>query len=95
MPKIRQCHIQRILLARLKNKLTLCSIPGVVNVIGFKTVPQDRGLPEDTEVLLLCSVTGEDLNKLVWIRASDSSKCNQKSMTRQGYCNERFSRTSL
>ena len=62
-------------MAKSKNKLTLCSIPGVVNVIGFNTVPQDRGLPEDGEVSLLCSVIGEDLNKLVWIRASDSSKC--------------------
>jgi hypothetical protein len=48
-----------------------------VNVIGFNTVPQDMGVPEDGEVSLLCSVIGEDLNKLVWIRASDSSKCKK------------------
>ena len=46
---------------------------GVVNVIGFKTVPQSKGLPLNGEVSLLCSVIGDGLTQLAWVRA-DSSK---------------------
>lgn len=41
---------------------------GVVNVVGFETVPQDKGLSVGGEVSLLCSATGDGLEKLVWMR---------------------------
>ena len=45
----------------------------MVNVVGFKTVPQSKGLPLNGEVSLLCSVIGDGLTQLAWVRA-DSSK---------------------
>ena len=44
-----------------------------MNVISFETVPEDTSLSVGREVSLLCSVIGDDLNKLIWVR-TDSGK---------------------
>ena len=44
-----------------------------MNVISFETVPEDTSLSVGGEVSLLCSVIGEGLNKLIWVR-TDSGK---------------------
>ena len=42
-------------------------------MIGFETVPEDRSLSVGGEVSLLCSVTGDGLKKLLWVRTDSGN----------------------
>jgi len=70
-PLTLRSHLQCIVSSGGKKYL---SKKALVNLVGFKTMPKDSGLPVDGEVSLICSVLGDGLKQLVWIRSSDSTE---------------------
>ncbi|KAL5252519.1 hypothetical protein ACHWQZ_G015335 [Mnemiopsis leidyi] len=85
-------HLQCVVSAGEK---TFFSKIGVVNVVGFETVPQDKGLSVGGEVSLLCSATGDGLEKLVWMR-DNSVEVESRNMEvhRTGYLTSNVLTTS-